>query len=536
VARVILCDGDSIRIIDYHSEGAPVNRSRGFVLATAAVAALMSSPPRAQDAARLRAYNVDPAQVSVSGHASGADMAMQLGIAYSSRIMGVGVFAYASAYDCGRLGNPFYFECFLLDSPSVAGLESTMRAWSGTAIDPVSFLARQRVYAFVGKYTTVKVNQFPKVVMLYERFLPSPSLRLEDGIDVNNSFPTDFDHPYSSLNNWECSSTTPLPLLPTSGRMNAPLANCGFDGAGETLRWIYGPLKARVQAADPSSILSFDQSELARRRDGMDSLGYLYVPKSCEAGASCKLHVFLHACGQSEFTRQDGLFPRYSGHARWAETNDIVVLFPQTYPDIDANPDGCWDTNNRYSVQFNQRGGPQVEAIMAMVARITSGFAGTAKAIEYFHAGFNHYFVTSETDEIAALDGGRFAGWARTGETVDVHAPATPGTTDVCRFFSGEHYAPASSHFYTTDAAECAFHMTSAIWQFEGKRFAIKAPDAAGGCAAAEKPLFRLYNQSQGGVPNHRYTTSAATRASMIAAGWISEGAGDLGVIGCAPQ
>ena len=78
--------------------------------------------------------------------------------------------------------------------------------------------------------------------------------------------------------------------------------------------------------------------------------------------------------------------------------------------------------------------------------------------------------------------------------------------------------------------------MSSDVWQFEGNRFAVKLPDAQGRCGAGETALFRLYNQSQGGVPNHRYTTSPAIRASMVAAGWVPEGSGELGVIGCVRQ
>jgi hypothetical protein len=48
-------------------------------------------------------------------------------------------------------------------------------------------------------------------------------------------------------------------------------------------------------------------------------------------------------------------------------------------------------------------------------------------------------------------------------------------------------------------------------------------------------PLYRLYNNGQGQAPNHRYTTSVVVRVSMIAAGWIPEGNGADGVIGCVP-
>jgi hypothetical protein len=48
-------------------------------------------------------------------------------------------------------------------------------------------------------------------------------------------------------------------------------------------------------------------------------------------------------------------------------------------------------------------------------------------------------------------------------------------------------------------------------------------------------PVYRLYNNGQDGAPNHRYTTSLATRANMLNSGWISEGYGNFGVIMCSP-
>ncbi len=36
-------------------------------------------------------------------------------------------------------------------------------------------------------------------------------------------------------------------------------------------------------------------------------------------------------------------------------------------------------------------------------------------AIEFYHASFDHYFMSADTIEINALDTGYFAGWARTG-------------------------------------------------------------------------------------------------------------------------
>ncbi len=156
-------------------------------------------------------------------------------------------------------------------------------------------------------------------------------------------------------------------------------------------------------------------------------------------------------------------------------------------------------------------------------------------AVEYYHAGFDHYFVTAIAAEIAKLDNGTFAGWARTGESFDVYANAQPGAADVCRFFSTA-FAPKSSHFYTPDVAECAKVKQNPDWQFEAVVFAVLPPDGGGSCPSGAAPVYRLYNNGQGAAPNHRYTKSLATRTQMLAKGWIPEGYGTLGVVMCSPS
>jgi len=171
----------------------------------------------------------------------------------------------------------------------------------------------------------------------------------------------------------------------------------------------------------------------------------------------------------------------------------------------------------------------------AFVAAMTASLArADPPAIEYRHAEWDHYFVTASPDEVAKLDAGVFAGWARTGESFNVRPLDTAGAANVCRFFSVS-FAPKSSHFYTPDAAECAKVKDNPDWQFEAEVFAFAPPEATGACGAGTLPLYRLYNDGQGAAPNHRYTTSLATRSAMVARGWISEGTGDLGVIGCVP-
>lgn len=160
--------------------------------------------------------------------------------------------------------------------------------------------------------------------------------------------------------------------------------------------------------------------------------------------------------------------------------------------------------------------------------------AATSTAVEYFHGGYGHYFVTASPQEIAGLDAGTIRGWSRTGESFGVLEPGTPGAANVCRFWTGQTFAPKSSHFYTPFDWECATVKGNPDWRFEGEVFALTLPDAAGACTGDTVPLYRLYNDGRTGAPNHRYTTSLATRSEMLAQGWVAEGAG-IGVIGCVP-
>lgn len=152
-------------------------------------------------------------------------------------------------------------------------------------------------------------------------------------------------------------------------------------------------------------------------------------------------------------------------------------------------------------------------------------------AIEYYHPNFDHYFITTLKDEIDALDGGTIPGWWRSSLWFRVLG-LDVGEPRVCRFWSGQTFAPKSSHFYTPLDWECETVQSNSDWQFEGEVFAMKLPDVLGNCAGGTGPLYRLYNDGRGGAPNHRYTTSPFIQQAMLAKGWKPEGVG-VGVIGC---
>ena len=180
-------------------------------------------------------------------------------------------------------------------------------------------------------------------------------------------------------------------------------------------------------------------------------------------------------------------------------------------------------------------GSPQSIALSGVGAQGQGG--ATVQAVEYYYAPWDHYFVTAIQAEISALDSGIFGAWVRTGLGFNVYPTAGPpaGSVPVCRFFS-TIFDPKSSHFYSAIATECNALMTTVGWQFEAYVFNVLSPSVSdGSCPVGTLPVYRLYNNGQGGAPNHRFTTDPTVRQQMLARGYVPEGYG-IGVSMCAPQ
>jgi hypothetical protein len=168
-------------------------------------------------------------------------------------------------------------------------------------------------------------------------------------------------------------------------------------------------------------------------------------------------------------------------------------------------------------------------------ARAALGGPVAVPAVEYFNHSLDHYFLTAAANEIADLDGGRFAGWQRTGYTFNAFVAATPGFGPVCRFYIPPGHG--DSHFFSASPSECAIAQSSyPFFVLESPNvFFIALPDLiAGTCPANTVPVYRVWDQRFD--TNHRYMTSAAVRASMVAAGWVAEGYGPDQVVMCAPK
>ncbi|MEO8346372.1 MAG: hypothetical protein ABI607_11825 [Betaproteobacteria bacterium] len=165
----------------------------------------------------------------------------------------------------------------------------------------------------------------------------------------------------------------------------------------------------------------------------------------------------------------------------------------------------------------------------------------TVSVVEYHHASFDHYFITSKTDEIAILDSKvpPFQEWSRTGLSFNAYANAgaPAGSVGICRFFNDSAaFAPKSSHFYAPHGLGCEDTIASfPDWKLENdKLFNAMLPDGSGKCPIGTIPVYRLYNNGQGGAPNHRFTTSKSVQQTMLAQGYVAEPAG-IGVGMCVP-
>ncbi len=159
---------------------------------------------------------------------------------------------------------------------------------------------------------------------------------------------------------------------------------------------------------------------------------------------------------------------------------------------------------------------------------------------EFYRAAADHFFLSSDPAEIAKLDAGYFTGWTRTGQAFSVYAAtdsALPNHSPVCRFY-GRPEAHLDSHFYSASPAECqaVSDRFASAWILESADvFAVALPDPVDGtCPVGLLSVYRVYNDRAD--VNHRYTTSLAIQAQMIAQGWIAEGYGPRAVVMCVPS
>jgi len=332
--------------------------------------ALTAAAARANDP--LPALGADPRAVTVSGISSGGYMAVQFNVVHSSVVTGAGVLA-AGPYYCAQ-GSVVtaYFNCTTPGTwtplPGIEQLKAQTEVLArARSIDPTDNLAGARVWLFSGTSDrTVDPSVVDALREFYARYgVPAEQIALVKDKPAGHAMVTE-----------SAGGACPVTAAPF-------INDCDFDAAGELLKHLLGPLDPPA-AKESGRIIRYDQKRLAAGDAfsiGMADSGFAYVPRACEV-AQCRVHVAFHGCRQSVEAIGER-FVREAGYNRWADTNRLIVLYPQTIArngwgmaglrwSFVFNPRGCWDWWGYTGSQYMTRSGPQIAAIKAMVDRLAA--------------------------------------------------------------------------------------------------------------------------------------------------------------------
>ncbi|MBV8592611.1 MAG: hypothetical protein JO212_21550 [Acetobacteraceae bacterium] len=329
-------------------------RFRHLSLAAPFAAVLSAGSLAAQP---LPSFKVDRAQTSVSGLSSGAFMAVQFHTAYSADIMGAGVVA-GGPYNCAYVNWGGIQTCMKgvpLGSTSAAAAQ-----WFAATgqIDGTDNLHRSRVYIFSGTNDSVVAQPVVDATYSYYQTIgvPKSNIQYVNGVPAGHAFITQ---------SWgsDCAENA-SPYI-----KHCTVEGTPYDQAGAILNQLYGSLNAPA-SAPAGRLVTFDQKPFGDF--GMGEKGFLYVPPSCDQGDTCRIHVVFHGCKQTAQDIGDQYYTD-TGYNRWADTNHILLLYPQAAADLAVNPEHCWDWWGYTGFQFNVKAAPQMSAVKNMIDHLVNG-------------------------------------------------------------------------------------------------------------------------------------------------------------------
>lgn len=323
------------------------------------------------NAAELPALGVRIEETTVSGLSAGAYMAGQFQMAHARIVTGAGLIA-GGPYGCAEStfadtmpgpGTMFLNAgkavngCMLdrlrmigIPDPNHLARRARQLAEAGR-IDPIEAVTRNRIYLFSGLEDHTVV---PSIVAAARDFyvelgVPPSSIKHVTHIAAGHGFVTD-------AKGLAC------------GKSGRPyVVACRYDQAGELLGFLLGPLKPRATKLSAHSEV-FDQSPFAQglHDSSLAESGMLYVPASCRSEPGCRVHIVFMGCGQN---RNLATVVADLGYVPWADSNRLVVLFPQVNQNA-LNPQGCWDWWGYTGHEYLTRSGVQIVAVHRMLERL----------------------------------------------------------------------------------------------------------------------------------------------------------------------
>jgi len=293
-------------------------------------------------------------------------MVVQLHVAFSKTIKGAAVFA-GGPYDCAGGSEITALTTCMSAEPSppsvtTAILVTDLRSSAGV-IDNPSNLADSSVYMYSGTLdSTVNPKVMNVLYQYYSNYIAINQIDYINNVSSAHTQPTD----------------DPINTDPCWISLSPYISDCNYDGAGAALNKILSPmsLKPRNNGAPLGSVIEFDQRPLVPGGSpasvSLADTGYAYVPPACAHGASCLIHISFHGCAQN-YGSVGMDYVQRTGLNKWADTNNIVVIYPQTIDSsfIPSNPQGCWDWWGYAGSNYDVAAGPQMQFVMNLMKAAT---------------------------------------------------------------------------------------------------------------------------------------------------------------------
>jgi predicted esterase len=344
-----------------------------IALSLAAQQSASAADPAAPAVVQLQRYQVDPARIFVAGISAGGFAAVQMHVAHSSTFKGAAIYA-GGVYWCagaggaatalGNCGGETLPTGQASYNSTLAASETYLETQSSLGtIDAMSNLSRQPVYLWSGTQDEI-VNPLEMVD------LRSEYLRYGANVRFDNTFPAahGWESPQGEL---DC-GTSGSPYMVRCSQNGAV-----YDSVNTWLTMFLGSLAPRNHGKLQGSLMTFDQTEFGASPNlSMSPTGNIFVPKSCMQGRTCGFVLALHGCLQQS-SLIGNRWVTEAGINEWADTNALIVLYPDTVATSapnPTNPNACfdwWGYSNQSDPNYALKSGAQMSVLYSMVQRVT---------------------------------------------------------------------------------------------------------------------------------------------------------------------
>ncbi|KAI3389917.1 hypothetical protein SNEBB_004971 [Seison nebaliae] len=314
----------------------------------------------------IKEYDIIDDVVTVSGISSGGAMAIQMLVAYSKHVKGLGLIS-APPFYCAQL--------------------SVTKALKDCMTDPsnidIEYL-RKRTKDFEGVGYIDKLNNLENARLFFAHGVNDHVIEHNVTVKAEKFF-----HPF--LNDAHKQIKTKYDLLSNHGFVTKTFGGkcedlqrnfmnkCDYDFGYEMMNHLYnhsilqpnryqdnGFIKENMEKVSIMEFFYFSTPYTY----SMDSTAYMYIPSNCKnKKAKCRFHISFHGCEQGhEYVKDDFIY--YNGLNEVAELNNIVILYPQISKNAFTNPYGCWDWWGYTGMWYPHQRGFQMTALKRMMQRV----------------------------------------------------------------------------------------------------------------------------------------------------------------------